>query len=49
MGTMMVGITVQITKSVNIAVGTLAILFVIGFYFLRKSASLPAVNTENKE
>ncbi len=40
MGTMMVGITVQITKSVNIAVGTLAILFVLGFLFLRKSASM---------
>ncbi len=40
MGTMMVGITVQITQSVNIAVGTLAILFVLGFLFLRKSANM---------
>ncbi len=40
MGTMMVGLTVQITKSVNIAVGTLAILFILGFLFLRKSASM---------
>lgn len=40
MGTMMVGVTVQITQSVNIAVGTLAILFVLGFLFLRKSANM---------
>lgn len=40
MGTMMVGMTVQITQSVNIAVGTLAILFVLGFLFLRKSVSM---------
>ena len=37
MGTMMVGLTVQITKSVNIAVATLSILFVLGFIFLNKS------------
>ena len=40
MGTMMVGFTVQITHSTNIAVGTLGILFVIGYLFLRKSASM---------
>ena len=40
MGTTMVGITVSITKSVNVAVATLGILFVMGFIFLRKSAAL---------
>ena len=40
MGTTLVGITVSITQSVNMAVGTLGILFVIGFIFLRKSSSL---------
>jgi MFS-type transporter involved in bile tolerance (Atg22 family) len=40
MGTTLVGITVSITNSVNIAVGTLGILFVMGFLFLRKSSSL---------
>ena len=40
MGTTMVGITVSITKSVNVAVATLGILFVLGFIFMRKSASL---------
>ncbi|MBQ9047897.1 MAG: MFS transporter [Solobacterium sp.] len=42
MGTTMVGITVAITNNVNIAVATLAILFVAGFFLLRKSASLEA-------
>lgn len=40
MGTTMVGITVSITNSVNVAVATLGILFVLGFLFLRKSSSL---------
>ncbi|MBR4444934.1 MAG: MFS transporter [Solobacterium sp.] len=40
MGTMMVGVTVQLTNSVNIAVGTLAILFIAGYFFLRKSAKM---------
>ena len=40
MGTTLVGITVSITNSVNIAVATLGILFVLGFLFLRKSSSL---------
>ena len=40
MGTLMVGVTVHATSSVNIAVGTLAILFICGFFFLRKSASI---------
>ena len=40
MGTTMVGITVSITKSVNVAVATLGILFILGFIFLRKSASI---------
>jgi UMF1 family MFS transporter len=40
MGTMMVGFTVQVTHSTNSAVGTLGILFVIGYLFLRKSASM---------
>ena len=40
MGTMMVGLTVQATNSVNIAVGTLAILFIIGYIFLRRSAKM---------
>ena len=40
MGTTLVGIAVSITNSVTIAVGTLGILFVMGFLFLRKSSSL---------
>ncbi len=40
MGTTLVGVTVSITNSVNIAVGTLGILFVLGYLFLRKSSSL---------
>ncbi len=40
MGTTLVGFAVSITHSVNIAVGTLAILFILGFIFLRKSAAL---------
>ena len=40
MGTTLVGITVSITNSVNVAVATLGILFVLGFLFLRKSSSL---------
>ncbi len=40
MGTTLVGITVSITNNVNIAVATLAVLFVFGFFFLKKSAQL---------
>lgn len=40
LGTTMVGGTIYITNSVNIAVATLAILFVIGLFFFRKSAKL---------
>ncbi len=40
MGTTLVGITVDITNNVNIAVGTLFILFVFGFIFLRKADSI---------
>lgn len=40
MGTTLVGITVSITNNVNIAVATLAVLFIFGFIFLRKSAQL---------
>ena len=36
----LVGITVDITNNVNIAVGTLFILFVFGFIFLRKADSI---------
>jgi len=39
-GTTLVGATVLLTNSVNIAVATLAILFALGFIFLRKSASI---------
>jgi UMF1 family MFS transporter len=42
MGTTLVGLTVSITNSVNVAVATLGILFVLGFIFLRKSSSLKA-------
>ncbi len=35
LGTTLVGITVSITNSVNIAVGALAILFILGLIFLR--------------
>ena len=40
MGTMLIAITVTATNSVNIAVGTLGILFVIGFFILRKADSI---------
>ena len=40
MGTMMVGFTVQLTHSTNIAVGTLAFLFIFGYLFLRKSVKM---------
>ena len=42
MGTTLVGVTVGLTNSVNIAVATLGILFVIGFILLRKAATIPA-------
>lgn len=37
MGTTLVGIAVSVTNSVNIAVATLTVLFVIGLYFFRKA------------
>jgi UMF1 family MFS transporter len=40
-GTMLIGITVSLTNSTNIAVATLGILFVLGLFFLRKMAALP--------
>ncbi len=40
MGTTLVGITVSLTNSVNIAVATLAILFIIGILFFHKSSKL---------
>ncbi|MDD6727256.1 MAG: MFS transporter, partial [Lactimicrobium massiliense] len=39
MGTMLVGVTVSLTNSVNISVATLGILFIIGALLLRKSAA----------
>lgn len=40
MGTTLVGITVSLTNSVNIAVGTLAILFIFGLFFFRKASKI---------
>ncbi len=40
LGTMLVGVVIRMTQSINIAVGTLGFLFVIGFFFLRKSAAI---------
>ena len=40
MGTMMIAIAMWATNNVNIAVGTLSVLFIIGFLLLRKAASL---------
>ena len=37
MGTTLVGITVTLTESINIAVGTLGILFILGIFFFRKA------------
>lgn len=37
MGTTLVGITVTLTDSINIAVGTLGILFILGIFFFRKA------------
>lgn len=47
MGTLLIGVTVHLTGSVNIAVFSLAILFGIGWLFLRKSSSLPAMERNN--
>ena len=38
MGTMLVGVVKQITRQTNIAVSTLIVLFIFGFFFLRLSA-----------
>lgn len=38
-GTMLIGVTVSITGSINISVAALGILFVVGLFLLRKSAS----------
>ena len=46
MGTVLVGVTVQITDSVNIAVFSLAILFVIGSMFLKISSCIPVYDRE---
>lgn len=40
LGTTLVGVVVSMTHSVNIAVGTLSILFILGFIFFSKSAKL---------
>lgn len=40
MGTMLVGVTSQVTGSINFGVGVIAILFVIGFVLFRKSIAL---------
>ena len=40
MGTTLVGITVSLTNSINIAVGTLGFLFALGFFFFRKAAKV---------
>ena len=37
MGTTLVGAAVSMTNSINIAVGTLSILFICGFFFFRKA------------
>ncbi len=47
MGTLLIGVTVHLTGSVNIAVFSLAILFGIGWLFLRKSSFLPAMERNN--
>ena len=44
MGTTLMGVATQLTKSVNIGVATLGILFVLGFLMLRKSARTPATD-----
>ena len=40
LGTTMIGVVVSMTNSINIAVGTLAILFVLGAFFFHKSGQL---------
>ena len=44
MGTTLMGVATQLTKSVNIGVATLGVLFVLGFLMLRKSARTPATD-----
>lgn len=42
LGTTMMAIVTPLTGSVNVAVGTLALLFILGFIFLRMAAKTPA-------
>ena len=37
MGTTLVGVAVSLTNSINIAVGTLSVLFICGIFFFRKA------------
>lgn len=39
-GTTLVGVIVSVTESTNIAIGMLAVLFVLGLFFFRKSARI---------
>jgi UMF1 family MFS transporter len=47
-GTMLIGITVSLTDSVNIAVSTLAVLFVLGFIFLQLSVKTSKADAKQK-
>ena len=47
-GTMLIGITVSLTGSVNIAVSTLAVLFVLGFIFLQLSVKTSKADAKQK-
>ena len=50
LGTTLVGVAVSITNSINIAVATLAILFIVGLVFFRKSAACEGrTPSENKK
>ncbi len=45
---MLIGITVSLTGSVNIAVSTLAVLFVLGFIFLQLSVKTSKADAKQK-
>lgn len=47
LGTALVAVVTAVTGSQNLAIGTLAFMFLVGLYFLNKAAKLPLDNTED--
>lgn len=48
-GTTVVSLTSQLTNSVNLGVGVLAFIFLIGLFFFRKSAAIPQQQPEESK